>query len=335
MSSSNSFNVCPRCGKANSLNAKFCSSCGQKLTAPQEIIVCPKCHRANTSMASFCGACGAPLRVGAQTKICPKCHKEVDANENVCSCGYSFSGVKYATPTTTKKSKKNEKHNDKRENVAVQQKPASKKGGRLAAVISLIFVLLLAYLIFAPYQLATATVGVAETMTQTQLRPDFLANLDQGLINSESTGPIYGFELIFATVDMLMAEGEFADNLQYVISTFGIGGIIITVLCAIIAITAVLQILVCIVRIISGGRNKRKNVYYLIMAIITTLWAALVVVFTYVVTAESAEIMQTIAAIFVPANFSIGYIAYLIPVYFWLFFIISLCTKVRKVKEAV
>ena len=45
MFSSNSFNVCPQCGKANALSARYCSSCGKQLVVPEEVVVCPKCHK--------------------------------------------------------------------------------------------------------------------------------------------------------------------------------------------------------------------------------------------------------------------------------------------------
>ena len=82
MNSSNSFNICPRCGNSNSLNAKYCSRCGAQLKVPQEAVVCPKCHTRNSSLANFCRNCGATLKVGAQTKICPRCGKEIGAEAN-------------------------------------------------------------------------------------------------------------------------------------------------------------------------------------------------------------------------------------------------------------
>ena len=77
MNSSNSFNICPRCGNSNSLNAKYCSRCGAQLKVPTEAVVCHKCHTRNYSLANFCRNCGATLKVGAQTKICPRCGREI------------------------------------------------------------------------------------------------------------------------------------------------------------------------------------------------------------------------------------------------------------------
>lgn len=323
MSSSNSFNVCPRCGKANALNAKYCSSCGQQLAVPQEVIVCHKCHRTNSPMASFCGACGAPLRVGAQTKICPKCHKEVDVNDNVCSCGYSFGNVKYATPETVSGSESSHK----------AASIGKRKGGRAGAVIAFILLLVFAYLIFAPYQVANGS-GYPSVTT---LRPTFLAELDKGILFFLYSGldgglNVYGFEMIASVIDAIVSDP--ATSLESLKTSFGVGGLALTVLVAVVALSAVVQLITYLARIIGGGRNKRKNVFFLIMAILSTLWVGLAVLFGAIVTAESSQILQKIAAVFVP-NATLGYVAYLIPVYFWLFFIVSLCTKSKKVKEAV
>ena len=333
MSSSNSFNVCPRCGKANALNAKYCSSCGQQLAVPQEVIVCHKCHRTNSPMASFCGACGAPLRVGAQTKICPKCHKEVDVNDNVCSCGYSFGNVKYATPESVSGSESSHK----------AASIGKRKGGRAGAVIAFVLLLVFAYLIFAPYQVAKndgsgnpALDGSGNPIVTT-LRPTFLAELDKGILFFPYSGldggvNFYGFEMIASVIDAIVSDP--VTSLESLKTGFGVGGLALTVLVVVVALSAVVQLITYLARIIGGGRNKRKNVFFLIMAILSTLWVGLAVLFGTIVTAESSQILQKIAAVFVP-NATLGYVAYLIPVYFWLFFIVSLCTKSKKVKEAV
>ena len=39
MNNSNSFNVCSRCGSANSLSAKYCYQCGSQLKVPEEPVV--------------------------------------------------------------------------------------------------------------------------------------------------------------------------------------------------------------------------------------------------------------------------------------------------------
>ena len=143
MNSSNSFNICPRCGNSNSLNAKYCSRCGAQLKVPQEAVVCPKCHTRNSSLANFCRNCGATLKVGAQTKICPRCGKEIGAEENVCACGYSFVTLQQTEPrpvnvASTNKSKKDKKR-DKRQQHAVDEQHTVQQGNAVACGILLFY----------------------------------------------------------------------------------------------------------------------------------------------------------------------------------------------------
>ncbi len=299
MSSSNSFNVCPRCGKANALNAKYCSSCGQQLAVPQEVIVCHKCHKTNSPMASFCGACGAPLRVGAQTKICPKCHKEVDANENVCSCGYSFGNVKYASPEAAA-------------SIAAPKK--SKSGARWVAFFSLLLVLVCYFL---PFMSA-------------EYRPEFLTEIDGGLLTSIN-GNTYGDDFLMTIAEVILQDAGSA--FQVVSQKLGTGAIIFILLILITEITLLIQFFTYLVRIFSGRKNKRKNLFYLIMAILATLWVGVAFVFNFVDPAEG--FMQTVASVFIIDSYQIGYMAIVIPVQYWLFFFISLGNRSKKAKEAV
>ena len=180
---SNSFNICPRCGNSNSLNAKYCSRCGAQLKVPEEAVVCPKCHTRNSSLANFCRNCGATLKVGAQTKICPRCGKEINADENICACGYSFVTLQQTEPkrvnveSTNKKDKKHDKHRQEPQVIAQQQPTASsnkkkkpvysKKGGRGFAIFAILLLAVFCYLVIAP---ATA-------------RPAFLVKFDKGFYN--------------------------------------------------------------------------------------------------------------------------------------------------------
>lgn len=315
MSSSNSFNVCPRCGKANALNARYCSSCGQQLAVPQEVIVCHKCHKTNSPMASFCGACGAPLRIGAQTKICPRCHKEVDANESSCSCGYSFGNVKYAVPESAA-------------SVATPvSAPSKRKGGRGVAIVSLILLVLFAYLIFAPVAVADGTTG--EILFQ--LRPQFLYNLDGGLAHAGSSNS-YGLEMILVLVAFLIEDVSTAFGA--IVSALGIGGLILIILIAITAISAVIQFITYVVRIFTNTKNKRKNMFYFVMAIIATLWVGLAFLFRFI-TVPSTGFLADVASVFTVTGGEIGYVAIAVPVYFWLFFLITLGNRSKKAIEDV
>lgn len=166
MNSSNSFNICPRCGNSNSLNAKYCSRCGAQLKVPQEAVVCPKCHTRNSSLANFCRNCGATLKIGAQTKICPRCGKELNAEENVCACGYSFVTLQQTEPrpvnvASTNKSKKDKKRDKRQQQQAALEQQAeqqvgktkttySKKGGRGFAIFATLLLAVFCYFIIAP-----------------------------------------------------------------------------------------------------------------------------------------------------------------------------------------
>lgn len=313
MLSSNNFNVCPHCGKANSLNARYCSSCGKQLTVPEEVIVCHKCHRPNSPMSSFCGTCGAPLHDGSQTKICPNCHEEVDVKEYVCSkCGHRFSGVGMIAPdpnasVTPVDGKKKKKINNK-----------GKGKGRVIAVFALIFLLMFAYLAFMPAN---------------KLRPVALSNFDKGMINVEGdeTPNKYGFDLIYSAVKTFMSTGgNVLAKFTSIANAYGAGGAVMTYVVIVFALVAVVHLLVCLVRIFSGKRSKRGNIFFLIMAIIATIWAGLTFGLSFV---KGGGFLAKVAHWFVPVNCKLGLVFWLVPIYFWFFYIYSLLAKKKKMKE--
>ena len=301
MYSSNSFNVCPHCGKANSLNARYCSGCGKQLAVPESVVVCHKCHRPNSSLASYCGGCGTPLRVGAQTKICPKCHKEVSATTNVCSCGYSFSTVKYASP--------DEAANNK---VAKAVDPRH-KGARAIAVFMLIFVLLFAYLIMVP------AAG----------RPAFLKKFDKGLFDSQD-GLVYGYDMVFKPVKTFLGDGFSA-----VKDMLGIGGWLWTAIIVIFTFTLLIQFISIIVQLANAKRHKHINWFHMAMAILTTLCVAAALLFNFLAGDKTDGWMLKALNFFTLKAHSWGFVLCLIPVYYWLCFFFSIGFKQKKVKEQV
>lgn len=129
MNNSNSFNVCSRCGSANSLSAKYCYQCGSQLTVPDEPVVCPKCHSINSSMANFCRTCGTTLKTSTRTKICPRCKRQIPLEQTQCSCGYAFPAIDQ------------EKGN----------KSGKQRGGRGMALLSLLFTALFAIILTIPF----------------------------------------------------------------------------------------------------------------------------------------------------------------------------------------
>ena len=55
--------ICPKCGRTNNPNAKFCAGCGNVMAdmtppAPVSGKICPKCGTRNDDIAKFCFRCG-------------------------------------------------------------------------------------------------------------------------------------------------------------------------------------------------------------------------------------------------------------------------------------
>ena len=333
MFSSNSFNVCPHCGKANSLNARYCSSCGKQLATPQQVVVCHRCHKTNSPLASFCGACGAPLRLGAKTKICPKCHREIDVNANVCSCGYDFTPIQYTAPAVPVPAAETVVQTN--HGYAAQQSVAkplnNHKHARLIAIISLIVLLVFAYLVVAPYVIDGKESGLR-----------FDAEFDKGILyvdfGMDLVQPLYGVDLIkyvvdtFTNADLLETLGT--TPLEYLFDTLGIGGIAILAMILVLAICLTVEIILSIIRIFIGKRAKHANYFHLVMAILSTLWILVAFFIGMFVESSSEEsVWQTIRSFLVPTEFEIGYVALLIPIVFWFMAIMSMCCKAKKVQE--
>ena len=344
MNSSNSFNICPRCGNSNALNAKYCSRCGGQLKIPEEPVVCHKCHTRNTPLANFCRNCGTTLKIGSETKICPRCGKEVAGDKAICDCGYSFITYQQTIPNTTHAvdvSVLKEEHNSpaqqpeqvKAEKVKKEKKKEksekvySKKGGRGWAIVGILLVLLFAYYIVAPYVLP-----IGDGVT---IRPEFLVNLDKGLVTdnavSQAVSQYYGYNFIEGIVE-IVKDIIGGASIGSVLDTMLIGVMILMVLTVIFCVTAFIHLIVCIVRSFTAKRSKKMNVYFLIIAILSTLAVGLTMLFELVTMPEG--FMQTIASWFaLGEDVTLGYAIWAIPLYFWFFFLYSLCAKAKKIKE--
>ena len=347
MNSSNSFNICPRCGNSNALTAKYCSRCGGQLKVPEEPVVCHKCHTRNTPMANFCRNCGTTLKIGSETKICPRCGKEVPGDKAICDCGYSFvtyqqtipntekavdvSELRYEQNNATSQTADQSKADDKKQKKEKSPKIYSSKGGRGWAIAGIILVLLFAYYIVAPY-----TLPIGDGIT---VRPNFLVNADKGLITFNGamlavmgvTSEHYGYNLIddlVSKVKDIVGGASFGD----VIGSMSIGYIMILALTVIFILTAFIHLIVCIVRSFTAKRSKKMNWYFMIMAILSTLVVGLMLLVQLVAMPEG--FMQTIAGWFsLGQDWSLGYAIWAIPLYFWFFFFYSLCAKAKQLKE--
>lgn len=337
MNSSNSFNICPHCNNSNSLNARFCARCGAKLVVPQEVVVCHKCHTRNSPLANFCRNCGTPIRSGAMTKICPKCGREVPAEENVCACGHSFATVGYVSPDTTNavaatpvtpveqaqtettanaKADKKAKKQKSKKLVKYEYKTRSKKSGRAFAIVATLLLLLFAYAIILP-------VG--------RFIP---SKIDSGFTNVGGAADTRKY-----LWDEVMGSNGLVDILISAFTGGGIGAfkgvsvpqMIMFVSSAILAITMIMHLLVVIIRIFSGRRSKKGNWFFLVMAILTTIVSVLGYLLQVGILPEQTGVLGTIFSWFdlYKANgmmYGTIYI-YVVPAYYWLFFIYSHIAK--------
>ena len=317
MNSSNSFNICPRCGNSNALSARYCSRCGGPLKVPEEPVICHKCHTHNSPVANFCRNCGTLLKKDAETRTCPKCGKEVSKDRLTCSCGYSFD-VKQQPQSNDKVDRKEKKAvkatKEPKQPKVKGDKVYGTKGGRGWAIAGIIFVLLFAYLIVAPYQ----------------ARPTFLTNFDKGLFNSDEL-TAYGYNCV-ANIISIVKDVVGGANFVDVIGSFSIAEVMILVLAVIFIVTALVHLVVCIIRSVTTKRSKKMNLYFLIVAIVTTLVVGLMTLFTFVDMPKG--FLQTVASWFVlPSGLSLGWAIWAIPLYFWFFFLYSLFAKAKKLKE--
>ncbi len=75
---------CPKCGTANSAEAKFCNVCGTKLEAQGQSVPCVKCNAPLQPGAKFCSECGA----SQELPKCANCQAELPQGAKFCNeCG--------------------------------------------------------------------------------------------------------------------------------------------------------------------------------------------------------------------------------------------------------
>lgn len=74
--------ACSSCNARNSVNSKFCMSCGNKLFDD-----CPGCNARLSKGTKFCSECGTNVNQAKQ-KICSGCNQEVESTAKFCNnCG--------------------------------------------------------------------------------------------------------------------------------------------------------------------------------------------------------------------------------------------------------
>lgn len=328
MNSSNSFNICPRCGNSNTLNAKYCSRCGAQLKVPEEAVVCYKCHTRNSPLANFCRNCGTTLKVGSQTKICPRCGNEVGAAETVCKCGYSFVTLTQQMPVAVPLTSMDTAAPQAEAPAKPAKKLYSHRGGRGVAVAALILLILFAYVFVAP-----ALVGSNIT-----IRPWLTVFNDQGIVNAgdDFRANYYGFDFIkgwIGVITSFIASPSIATFKDAASTAFGGGWsnlLVASMILATICVMAV-HLIVAFIRCFSGRRSKRGNGLFLICAIITTIAAGCVFATNFGF--EMPGFLAFLNRFMILQSFRPGYLILVCPVYFWFFWIYSLCAKAKAVKE--
>lgn len=94
---------CPKCGRENPQQAKFCFNCGNVITqpsigiaySPEQLKLCQRCGYNNPSDAKFCFECGLELLQSrsstVKADICPTCGITVSSSNQFCpNCSQSL-----------------------------------------------------------------------------------------------------------------------------------------------------------------------------------------------------------------------------------------------------
>ena len=298
----NSFNTCSRCGSANSLSAKYCYQCGARLKVPDEPKACPKCGTINSGLSNYCRACGSALQGNVQVKYCPQCHKELPVGQTVCDCGYSF-----VAPTNAKRGKVQNTAGVPAANAAATDSAEvaapKRSGGRGIAFLSIILILVFYYLLFAP----------------AAIRWDTLTNVLSMYVVDGAASNTNGMDVITNLVQTIMETKAFPTDAHT---------ITLVAMESVMSLTIGLQFLCALIRLIAGirPRMKRSNILYLILFLLTGICSALLY-------CSTIPALSKFLGIFAPAAGSMGFLIFLIPAYYFIFWLMSFGTKVRVPKE--
>lgn len=323
MNSANSFNICPRCGNSNSLNAKFCSRCGAQLKLPEEAKICPKCHTRNSSAANFCRSCGTPLHGGEPTKICPQCGKEIKVDQKQCDCGYVF------IASAEKEDVKVKKEKVKKEKVKKEKKPKKEKapkvkvlynhkGGRKIAIFGLIFLVIFTVLVTLP---EAARFG--------------LQNFDRGIVNvqnenGEITSRTYLYDHVYNTVNAVI--GLFGGSGDFMSAMGGVGGLLLNIALVLFALTIVVLFLTYFIRIFDKRRPRAGKWFMLAVTLLCTILGGLVVGASFV-PADAPNWIAWLNALDLPEGQHFGWVAAGAAFELWFFFIYTFASRARKIDE--
>lgn len=349
--SANSFNICPRCGNSNSLNAKFCSRCGAQLKVPEEAVICPKCHTRNTSVSNFCRSCGTSLHKGNPTKICPKCGRELSVETKSCECGYVFVASKADEHTKKPKKEKVKKERVKKERVRKEKAPKVKKlynhqGGRKIAVFALIFLVILTVLVTLPanlrWKLADLDKGVINVVVGTAPQADEDTAPPQGNTDGEQTDEeetkvptdnIYVYDIVKKVVDVVMQKfGEEGADMNVIEALGGVSYLLVDIAVILFALMVVVLFFVYFIRIFAKKRPRAGKWFVLVITLITTILLGLVFGASFILE-DSPSWIAWLSALSLPEGHSFGWVAAGLAFEIWFFFLYTFATRARVMDE--
>lgn len=171
---------------------------------------------------------------------------------------------------------------------------------------------------------------------------ELLFNVETNLDDVQSTEDLENVTMY----DIYKLQNELApiSKLDFIKQMFGTGGMIILAMIALFIVTSLLHVLSCIIRLISPRRSKRGNLLYLILAILTTLIAALIICTHFF--AESEGFLQDVYKFFIPAisvesesasvfvPYTVGYASAYIPAAYWILWLYSCIAKKKSPKKS-
>lgn len=335
--SSNSFNICNRCGMSNPLLTKYCFQCGQPLRAAEESINCSKCSTVNVGSAKFCKTCGTLLPRPNETKTCPRCKIVVAKDLQVCvNCSYKFidvtksgaslakktqaEAVKEAKMYVAKQRLSDKKTKDKKGSRAVAAVEPCTKAGKAARIlhsVMLFLTLAFTFLIFYPLPSKNSSM---------QLPLVFM-----NILGASGTNFIfYGWELIVCAIEKigislrplylgtpLVSKVELGSNASAV-AGFALFAI---------AVVIVLNLVLTVIRLIKGEKYRRMDILGLVMFALSAVFCIMFYgasLFPFV-----ADILSKIVSL----NFELGILPLAVPVYFLLTWLVSLFFKEKRIRK--
>ncbi|HPG92410.1 MAG TPA: zinc ribbon domain-containing protein [Clostridia bacterium] len=250
----NNFNICPRCGTANSAVAKYCFQCGAVLKSTEQPVVCGKCNTVNSSSSTYCKSCGAALFEGNHSKICPRCKSVAASSATICSkCGYSFSGASTVEPvanpsgTVLKPPKK------------IKPVAVGSTKARVGGIIGMIFALTLIYFVMNPTFLYFSYVDFG-----------IYALINEGGL----TGTVMnGYDIIINAITSMRTSGIWS-----FLGSLTANQWIIYIVFVVTMITAFVQFFIGLARLINGRMAKKVNgfaIFMLVMTILTIIYLIL------------------------------------------------------------